>query len=254
MDGIPYTIVRSARRKTVGITVSPDNRVTVRVPSSLGEQRIRGIVAEKSAWILKRMALNRRRAQVIRPREYSDGEAFLFLGTSYRLERVMGWKGVALMDGRLCVGVSCEGDGCARNIAARIYRWYRAHALGILVERVNAYRERLGMTPNSVRIKALRSRWGSCSSRGNLNFNWLLVLAPIEIVDYVVVHELCHFVHPDHSSRFWKLVESVLPDFRERRKWLRVQGRCLNMEYNAATLGEGGGERERSNPGTCASV
>ena len=230
MDGIHYTIVRSARRKTVGIGVSPDDRVTVRAPFSLDERRIREIVEEKSAWIIKRMALNRERAGRIRPREYADGEEFFFLGKPYLLERVMGWRGVALMDGRLCVGVPrTGGEREGRRIALCISRWYRAHALGILVERVNAFRERLGVNSCAVRIKTLRSRWGSCSTRGNLNFNWLLVLAPLEIIDYVVVHELCHFVHHDHSTRFWKLVESVLPDYRERRRWLKTNGFSLTM-------------------------
>jgi hypothetical protein len=245
MDGIPYTIMRSARRKTVGISIGPDNRVIVRAPFSLGERRIAEILAGKSAWIMKRMALNSERGLRMRPREYADGEEFLFLGKSYPLERVEGWKGVALMEGRLCVGIPrADGDGCGR-IAARIWRWYRSHALGILIDRVNAYRERLGAAPKTVRIKTLRSRWGSCSSRGYLNFNWLLVLAPLEIIDYVVVHELCHFAHPDHSPRFWKLVESVLPDYRERRKWLKTRGGSLAIEYRGVRVGEGGDDRER---------
>jgi hypothetical protein len=245
MDGISYTIVRSARRKTIGVSVAPDNRVTVRAPFALGERRIAEIVAEKSAWIRKRMALNRERASGVKPREYADGEEFLFLGKSYPLERVEGWRGVTLLDGRLCVGVSrADGDGCGR-IAARIGRWYRSNALGILNDRVNAYRERLGVSPKAVRIKTHRSRWGSCSSRGNLNFNWLLVLAPLEIIDYVVVHELCHFMHPDHSPRFWNMVESVLPDYRERRKWLKTCGGRLAIEQCGARAEEGGDERKR---------
>jgi predicted metal-dependent hydrolase len=233
MNEIPYTIVRSARRKTVGIGIAPDNRVTVRVPLRFDERKIAGIVEEHSPLILKRMARNSERSARIGAREYADGEKFLFLGKSYLLERVKGCNGVVLMDDRLCVGAPRAEDGDSGRIASRIARWYRAHALGIFIERVNRYRESLGVVPQAVKIKKLRSRWGSCSTRGNLNFNWLLVLAPIEVVDYVVVHELCHFIHPDHSAGFWKLVESVLPDYRARRKWLKTEGFTLTMDGNS---------------------
>lgn len=232
MGDIPYTLVRSGRRRTVGITVKPDGTVSVRAPRGVSGDQIDRIVAGKAGWIRKRLAMNGLHGEHRHPRTFADGEEFPFLGETYRLERVEGLKGVAIMGDRLCVGTvglrSRESEE-PRRIAARITRWYRLHAAGIITGRVEHYSAHLGLKPAAVRLKTLKSRWGSCSSRGNLNFNWLLVLAPIHILDYVVVHELCHFVHPDHSSRFWDMVESILPDYRERRKWLRLNGAALHI-------------------------
>jgi len=232
MEEIPYTLVRSVRRRTVGITVKPDGTVAVRAPRGLSGEQIDLIVAGKSGWIRKRLAMSSLHEEHHRPRTFADGEEFPFLGETYRLERVAGLKGVAIMGDRLCVGTGRSGSRESeepRRMAARITRWYRLHAAGIITGRVEHYSSHLGLKPAAVRLKTLKSRWGSCSSRGNLNFNWLLVLAPIHILDYVVVHELCHFAHPDHSPRFWGMVESILPDYRERRKWLRMNGASLHI-------------------------
>ncbi len=232
MDDISYTLVRSGRRRTVGITVKPDGTVAVRAPRGVSEERIALIVEEKADWIRKRLAISHPGGEHRRPKTFADGEEFPFLGAMYRLERVAGLKGIAIMGDRLCVGIGgrrAQESEEPRRIAARITRWYRLHAAGIITGRVDHFSEHLGLKPSAVRLKTLKSRWGSCSSRGNLNFNWLLVLAPIHILDYVVVHELCHFVHPNHSPRFWGMVESILPDYRERRKWLRLHGAALHV-------------------------
>ncbi len=161
-------------------------------------ERIALIVEEKADWIRKRL-----RSAIWRgtsPSEnFADGEEFPFLGAMYRLERVAGLKGIAIMGDRLCVGIGgrrAQESEEPRRIAARITRWYRLHAAGIITGRVDHFSEHLGLKPSAVRLKTLKSRGGSCSSRGNLNFNWLLVLAPIHILDYVVVHELCHLCTP----------------------------------------------------------
>jgi predicted metal-dependent hydrolase len=230
MNDFQYTVVRSSR-KTVSICVETDDRVIVRAPLRLGGDRIERIVSEKSLWILNRISHNRELASKRKLREYVDGEEFPFLGRKYPLERVRGLRGIALMNDRFCVGIPRAGDEEPERTAARILRWYRTHALGIIAERVQAYSERVGAEPRAVKIKTHRRRWGSCSGKGNLNFNWALVLAPIEIIDYVVVHELCHIVHHDHSTRFWSLVETILPEYRDRRKWLSVWGGTLSLEY-----------------------
>lgn len=232
VGNIPYTIVRSARRKTVGITVAPDDTVTVRAPVSLRDEVVARIVAGKADWIRRRFAVNQRRGTRAAPRTFADGEEFPFLGTPYRIERVAGAKGIAIVGDRLCIGTGSgsDGEGERSRIAGRLERWCRAHARSVFAERTAFYAGLVGAKPNAVRLKTLKSRWGSCSRRGNLNFNWTLVLAPREVIDYVVAHEVCHFEHPDHSAAFWALVESLLPDYRERRAWLRRNGSTLRVE------------------------
>ena len=114
-----------------------------------------------------------------------------------------------------------------RHIREQLYKWYRKQAGMIIEERVRYYAAFMGEEYGQIRIKDQKSCWGSCSGKRNLNFNWHLVLTPMEILDYVVVHELCHLKQMNHSMAFWKEVEKILPDYKERRKWLRVHEKAL---------------------------
>lgn len=108
--------------------------------------------------------------------------------------------------------------------------WYRAQARWHLTGRIDHFARQHGFVYNSLRINGARTRWGSCNAqRGSLNFTWRLVMAPPEIVDYVVVHELCHLKHPNHSPDFWAEVEGILPDYKQRRKWLKENGLKLQV-------------------------
>ena len=100
-------------------------------------------------------------------------------------------------------------------------KWYRIRAKENIESRVKVFAAKIGESPNKVTIKAQKTRWGSCSSLGNLNFNWRLIMMPQKIIDYVVVHELCHLKEMNHSSTFWNRVEEIMPDYRNRRKWLK---------------------------------
>ncbi len=226
-----YTLIRSPRRRTVGITVNPDSSITVRAPERVPESAIQHILEQKAEWIRGKVELSlnnhRRRA----PKRYEDDEEFLFLGKTIRLKKVPGGKGVSLRDDRLTVGVTEGGNGNERSrMIALLGDWYRDQAAHILADRILFWRERVNAYPKTMRVKRLKSRWGSCSNRGNVNFNWLLILAPPQIVDYVVVHELCHFHHPNHSRAFWDAVRSVLPDYQERRKWLKANTEFLTLD------------------------
>lgn len=103
-------------------------------------------------------------------------------------------------------------------------QYYRRRAKEILLERVACFAPVMGVTVNRITIREQKTRWGSCSSKGNLNFNWKLILMPEEILDYVVVHELAHLIEMNHSPAFWQQVEQVLPDYRKRRAWLKQNG------------------------------
>lgn len=108
---------------------------------------------------------------------------------------------------------------------------YRALARDYISQRTAFYASRTGGHYSSISIRSQKTRWGSCSSRGTLSFNWRLILAPPVILDYVVVHELCHLQHMNHSADFWNAVAEVMPDYRIRRKWLKVHGNELAASY-----------------------
>src|SRR5690606_2555985 len=105
--------------------------------------------------------------------------------------------------------------------------WYKKRFSDIAYERIKKYSSQIGSSPNKVAVKEQKTRWGSCSSKGNINLNWRLAMAPISIIDYVIVHELCHLKVMNHSKEFWKQVELILPDYIERREWLKVNGSKL---------------------------
>jgi predicted metal-dependent hydrolase len=107
--------------------------------------------------------------------------------------------------------------------------WYRKKAREQINERIKYYQPKVGVQPARITVKEQKKRWGSCSSRGNLNFNWRAVMAPSPVLDYIIVHELCHLKHHNHSREFWNLLASILPDYKNRREWLKKNGVRLNL-------------------------
>jgi len=230
MIDFEWQIRRSPRRKTLSLCVYSDNRVVVAAPEGVSRQEIAGFVERKSGWVRKRLALNREKQKKRPAREFVSGEKLLYLGAEHTLEVCGGTSaGVVLEGGRILVRVGPEisGESRARFVRRVLITWYGNMAQRRIAERVRHYMRIIGVTPRAVRIKVLRSRWGSCSAKGGISFAWNIIMAPEPVLDYLVVHELCHMVHLDHSPEYWELVGSVLPDHRERRKWLKQHGDCL---------------------------
>ncbi len=143
---------------------------------------------------------------------------------------------VELNGDRLIIRINqaLEEDASAREIERRLRVWLRKTAKETILGKLDYYKKQLAVEFNEVRVKEQKTRWGSCSQKGNLNFNWRLVSAPEEVIDYVVVHELCHLVHMNHSKNFWSLVGNILPDYKQLRKWLKVNGRLLGLPNKQA--------------------
>lgn len=225
MAGIPIQvdqIVRS-KRKTLALIVKPDGSVIIRAPMRTSEKAIREFVEQHVEWIRKKQA-EALASQPPAPKQYIPGETFLYLGNVYPLEIVKGQKKPLVLEGTFKLAES------AQSKAELVFeRWYRAQAKKILTERVNAYAGQYGFQYKKIGITSARTRWGSCSVDGSLNFSWRLILTPLEAVDYVVVHELVHTVCHNHSRRFWNKVEAIMPDYKERRKWLRTNGQPLML-------------------------
>ena len=120
--------------------------------------------------------------------------------------------------------VPAQGE---KAIHASLTDWYTSHALAKLEEKTGRYAKTLNVEPSSVTVKEYKSRWGSCSTSGDITYNWRIIMAPHRIVDYVVIHELCHLVELNHSDKYWKQVESLVPDYRERRAWLKTNANTL---------------------------
>ncbi|MFW6139558.1 MAG: M48 family metallopeptidase [Spirochaetota bacterium] len=223
-----HRIIRS-QRKTCSLEIDLDGNLLVRAPEWASRQEIDRIVHRKHSWISRkqREAVDRRRK--ITPRRFVEGEEFLFLGKTYVLKLVdgtgsRGGSGLQLRNG--CFLLSKKYLAEARKT---FENWYRKQARGVLSGRVEHFTSALGTECPRVKVTGAMKRWGSCSSKGSLNFTWRLVLAPLHIVDYVVVHEVAHLMVKDHSRFFWKKVEDVIPDYKQKRKWLKENGHLLRL-------------------------
>lgn len=224
-----YEVVRS-RRATADIVIERDGRLLVRAPESIPDKRIEDMVAAKRRWIYKNLAewrdLNATRVL----REYRNGEGFLYLGRSHRLLLVANQsEPLLLKGGRFCLRrdlVDRRGGSAAKE-AFRDF--YAAHGLERIRQRVAYFAPKVGVAPQSVDVRELRNRWALCSPKGNLAFHWKCMMAPQAIIDYIVLHELCHFHHLNHTNAFWNEVDKVMPAYRERKEWLRQHGAEMDV-------------------------
>jgi len=212
------------RRKTMAIHVHPDSRVTVVAPMRSKLPLVEEFVARRAAWIAKHQAAYER-FWIERPaKKYVNGESHEYLGRSYRLkveQLEQGRERVEIERGRITIQVRDKDD--PGKVQRRLTKWYRQqagnrfeHRLDIWMERF----ERLGVSRPEIRIRRMKSRWGSCSPAGRITLNLKLIELSPDYIDYVLVHELCHLLEHNHSSDFYDLQERVMPEWRERREEL----------------------------------
>lgn len=224
----PVEVRRSARRRTVEVRVTWDNRVRVLCPMILSDARIVEFIQNRSAWIEDKLKIN-----ASTPHGSSsliiDGSVLFFRGRQVTLVATRADRTAIIIDqDRLYV----QAKGNSPELLTVLLRdWFCERAKEILLERTQFYSQALGYQPGKVILKTYRSMWGRCNARGELAFDWRIVMAPDTVIDYLVVHELCHLGHFDHSSRFWDLVESVKPDFRESKSWLRTNAFWIKQMF-----------------------
>jgi predicted metal-dependent hydrolase len=215
-------LIRSKRR-TIALIVERDGTFTVRAPMRVPRAEIDSFIQQKADWVT-RTREKIKSAQPASKKQYADGEKFLFLGSLFEMRIVERQKPSLQFDNVFTLSQSAREKG-----EAYFVRWYKEQAFEIISERVRQYSEKYNFTPKEVKISSAKTRWGSCSSTGTLNFTWRLVMSPLEVIDYVVVHELAHLRVKNHSSKFWRVVESIYPEYKKQRKWLRENGEKLNL-------------------------
>ncbi len=217
-------IIRSKRR-SFAIQVKRDGRLIVRAPQKASLKEIKRIVEQKSEWILRKQNLVQQKLTEITPKRYLEGEEFLFLGKKHPLyfKKNPGYS-IALSNGSFTIDENYIGH--ERDL---FVFWYKIQAKRIFTERAAFYSSQTGLRFSKIKVTNALKRWGSCSSKGNLNFPWRLVMGPAEVIDYVVVHEIAHIRHKNHSKFYWKKVESILPEYKKHEKWLKDNGHLLML-------------------------
>lgn len=232
---IEYHIQHSPSKKDVIIAVDWNTGVSVIVPDGIDQERIEVVLRKKASWILRRLAEFKEIKPQTTHHEFISGEKFPYLGRQYRLkvttEESTSNVSLAFQNGRFFAAVPKESSLSWRQELLRLAfrEWYITHGAVKVRQRIKLFAPRLGLEPSNVVIKDQQARWGSCTTNGTININWRTLMAPMRIVDYVIVHELGHMIHANHSSDFWAVVASVMPDYDERKDWLRVNGATLQL-------------------------
>jgi predicted metal-dependent hydrolase len=217
-------IIRSKRR-SIAFTIERDGSLVVRAPLQASDETIRRLVESKADWIRATQEKARKLGPAPVRKKFVDGEEFYYLGQPYHLEIVKGRKTDLHLDGSFKMSPAMRA-----KVRLAFENWYKKQAKALIPGRVSKLAAQYGFDYQRIRITSARTRWGSCSSRGTLSFTWRLVMAPEDMIDYVIVHELVHLRIPNHSKEFWRQVGLIMPNFKEKRLWLRKNAAVLTLD------------------------
>lgn len=217
--------LKQSKRKTTSIFIERDGSVSVLAPEGYDAEKIEQILEQKRSWIYRNLAewedLNRTHVE----RQFVSGEGFPYLGSNYRLKLVDDQQeDLILKNGYFLM----RRDRADRGMAL-FKHFYRNKGLARVTKRVAYYAPKLGVDYRTVRVMELQHHWASCSTKGDLNFHWRCLMAPLSVLDYIVVHELAHRLHRNHNAAFWDAVDKVLPDYQKQVSWLKHNGAGMTV-------------------------
>jgi hypothetical protein len=216
-------VIRTDRRN-IALIVKRDGRLVIRAPINATDEQISVIINRKSIWIEAKQQEVLSTYPQVSKKEFVNGEGFLYLGKSYRL------KIIDQAETPLTLGTFFFLDRFFLSQAKEVFiKWYKEKAFEVLSERVAWYAEKIGVEVKAVKITSATSRWGSCSAKGTLSFPWRLAMAPVPVIDYVVIHEIVHISEKNHSKTFWNQVHALMPDYENKIAWLEINGHTLNL-------------------------
>lgn len=221
MHAYPTKILRS-KRKTLSLEVNRNAELLVRAPIFLQSIEINQFIEKRKSWIINKMREAREGNLLKRVKTFSSGEKFLFMGKEYELEITANKTPALYFEGKFILSQRCINK--AREM---FVDWYKSQAKKIFYSKVHYFSQSIGTKFHQVKVNSARTRWGSCSYNGNISFPWRLILAPEEVIDYVVVHEVCHLEIKNHSREFWQKIDKLFPDYQKQKRWLRDNGHLL---------------------------
>ncbi len=207
-------ILKKTNRKTVALLINKDGGLIVKAPFNVSEKEIEEIITRKRRWIEEKQKLINDRKKLYREHHFLQGEEFLYLGNKYFLKYSNNVKSIIIKEDIMYISSSIKDKKSA------IITWYKKAALYFLKERVSYYEKITGVKIKSIKITSARRQWGSCGREGNINFSWRLIMCPVEAIDYVILHEIIHILHPNHSKFFYSCLEQYMPDYKNFKQWL----------------------------------
>ena len=218
---VSYTLKRTGRRRSIGLRID-DRGLTVNMPMRASEKWLHSVLQEKAEWVVEK--LETWQAKKPAPQQWADGETILYRGEKFTLRIIPSlFDAPPQLHGTQLLVHLPKADNPA-VIEKIVMRWYRHEALQLFTECVGHFAPLMNVNPREIKLSTARTQWGSCTTRGTVRLNWQLVKMPLELVDYVVVHELAHLREMNHSAAFWSVVETACPDYAKRRGELRKWG------------------------------
>lgn len=225
IQGIQVDRLVRSKRRTIAIEIDMDGSLVVRAPLHASQDEIDALLLQRKEWIKGKLSLADKFAREAPPKQFSVGEQFLYLGHLYALEIVENQADPLVLRDAFRLAAH------AREHARQVFiDWYRGQAKQVISERAARLAGKHSFSSPPIRITSAKSRWGSCGTKGRLNFPWRLVMAPEEVIDYVILHELAHLRVRNHSRAYWDVVRRLSPDYKVHRKWLHENGHRLSLD------------------------
>ena len=219
-QAISYVVKRSPRARYARLEVSNGKGLTVVIPKSYELAQVPEFIKEKRRWILDKLAKCDETRLPSAQKELKSGDVVPYLGQNVEVVTQIDHRktdSVYLDGNRLMVSLGSKGS----RLSSLLECWYRQKAEELFRDKVGRLCSTLGVNYSRLSIRGAKTRWGSCSHKGNLNFNWKLMMVPESVIDYVIIHELAHLKEMNHSGKFWNLVAEQCPQWRKHRKWLK---------------------------------
>lgn len=215
-----------SNRKTLSIIVERDRSLLVRAPRNMPAEQIQQLVDEKKLWIYEKIRHPQKYPPTPVKKEFTTGETILYLGRNYRLEITDDTTDGIQFDSRFYISRR------QKSHAAELFQaWYMERAREKLLRRIRHFAETMGVKYKRLLISDLKYRWASCTPKNNLNFNWRIIKAPMNVVDYLIVHELAHLLEPNHTAKFWNIIAVQVPEYEKPKKWLKDFGYRLEEDF-----------------------
>jgi len=223
-SGLSIEVIR-CKRKTVSIHIERNGTVSARIPENISEEEILKVFQSKEYQIHKNLAEWSQLNQTKVVREYVNGQSFLYLGRNYRLQIIEDeFESLIFKKGYFYLTIS-------NKIRARdlFINFYKERLNEKIIPIIKKYQRELAVRPKEIKVMELQNRWGSCTANGNLYFHWKCAMAPIDVLHYIVAHELTHLIHPNHTSAFWNELDKVIPNYQKQQLWLKINGAGLDL-------------------------
>lgn len=224
LSNLEIELIRS-NRKTVSIHIERDGSVSARIPEKMNEEEIQKVLKSKEYQIHKNIAQWSQLNETKVEREFVSGQSFLYLGRNYRLQ-ILDENIPGLTFNKGCFVLSNLNKEKARELFINFYKERLKEKLSPLI---NKYKILLNVNPKEVKVMELQNRWASCTVKGNVNFHWKCAMAPMDVLNYIVAHELTHLIHQNHTNEFWNELDKVYPNYEKQINWLKRNGAGMDL-------------------------